>query len=246
MKLGKLAPKFNPKTLLFKKYLKSLPEPTSQSWTYKVPSNGWSMFGNDEYGDCTCASPAHMIMEGSALTGRIHVPTLGEVLAMYEAICPGFDPVTDANDNGAAITDALNYMQTTGLGSHKILGWVGIDYSNIDEVKQAIYCFGHVTLGVQLPASAMDQFSAGQPWTVVNPDGGIVGGHCIPLFGYDPDITTCVTWAKAQAMTWEWFAQYCDEAYAAVTQDWVDGVTGNAPNTLNVKALLADLPALAA
>jgi hypothetical protein len=124
MKLGKLAPKRNLKTLDFAKYLKSsamLPPPDKTYWEYKLKTP-WGMFGNDQYGDCTCAGPAHEILNRTVHSGLVATITDADVLAMYAAICPGFNSVGDVNDNGAAITDALAYLQSTGLAGHKIDG----------------------------------------------------------------------------------------------------------------------------
>ena len=247
LKLGKLPPKHHPKTLLFEKYLlpDALPVPPGKVWReYKVPEDQWQMFGNDKYGDCTCAAKAHILMLMTAHTGTIIVPTLQDVLTMYEAVCPGFDPDTDANDNGAAITDTLNYLQTTGIAGHKILGWAAIDSTNPVRIRQGIYIFGAVDTGFNVPQSAMDQFSAGQTWDVVSDDGGIQGGHDVPYFGDGAGGYSCVTWAKNQKLTNAFEAKYCDECYCLITQDWLDNADGLAPNMLNLDALTADLKAI--
>jgi hypothetical protein len=248
MMLGKLAPKFNRKTLAFSKYLLPSappPPPSKAYYEYKIPASAWGMLGNDQYGCCTCAGPGHEIMNRTAHSGTMAKITTDDVLAMYAAICPGFNPVTDANDNGAAITDALNYLLTTGLAGHKIDGWAAIDNTNIVSIKQGVYLFGSVNIGVNLPNSAMDQTQAGQPWDVVANDGGIDGGHCIPIMGYGAAGCTCITWGALQQMSWEWFAKYCDEAYAEISSDWLDA-QGVAPNSLNMATLQADLNALKA
>jgi hypothetical protein len=248
MKLGKLAPKHNAKTLQFSKYLlpSALPPPPSKAYyEYRVPASAWGLLGNDQYGDCTCAGPGHEIMNRTAHSGTMATITEADALTMYAAICPGFDPTTDANDNGAAITDALNYLLTTGLAGHKINGWAAIDNTNILSIKQGIYLFGSVNIGVQLPNSAMTQTQAGQSWDVVADDGGIDGGHCVPLMGYGAAGCTCVTWGQLQQMSWPWFLKYCDEAYAEIALDWLNA-NGEAPNSLNIDALTADLNALKA
>src|SRR5450631_1145108 len=128
MKLGKLAPKDNPRTLLFDNYVKVAPlppEPTKAYWEYrlKVP---WQMFKNDTVGDCTCAGPAHEILNRTIHKGSLVTPTDSQVIAMYSWLS-GYDPMTGLNDNGAAITDALDYLRTTGLAGEKIDGWAQID-----------------------------------------------------------------------------------------------------------------------
>jgi hypothetical protein len=247
-KLGKLGPKWNEKTLLLSDYLKTSappPPPSKAFYEYKIPAKGWGLMMNATYGCCTCAGPAHEIMCRTAHTGTLVTPTDADVLAMYGTICPGFNPATDANDNGAAITDALNYMLTTGLAGHKIDGWaaIGNGSANIETVKQGIYLFGSVNIGVQLPNSAMDQTNAGQAWTILDDDGGIDGGHCVVLMGYGAEGATCVTWGQLQQMSWDWFSRYCDEAYCEIAMDWVKA-NGEAVNSLDYQTLQQDLEAI--
>jgi hypothetical protein len=248
-KLGKLAPKFNKRTLKFSKYLAAsptvLPAPPPKSyWEYKIPPDAWQMFGNDTIGDCTCACIAHMLMNVTAHTGNIVVPTLQDVISVYSAVS-GYDPSTGDNDNGAAITDVLAYWQTTGIASHKILGWASLDASNIQHVEQGNYIFGGVDIGFNVPQSAMDQANAHEAWDVVPDDGGIIGGHSVPIFGYGSQGATCITWGALQQLSWDFFSKYTDEAYVCVTQDWLNQADGLAPSGFDLAALQADLKAIA-
>jgi hypothetical protein len=254
MKFGKLPRKFNRKTLLFHDYLKPdapPPPPRKVYWEYKIPDDAWNMFGNDTIGDCTCAAIAHMLMLATAHTGALVIPALKDVLAVYSAVT-GYDATqtqadgSNATDNGAAITDILQYWQVTGIAGHKILGWAEIDPQNRTSLEQAIYLFGGVDCGFNVPQSAMDQNNAGQTWDIVADDGGIVGGHSVPLFGYGALGDTCITWAKRQQLTNAFFAKYFDEVYAVVTQDWINQSTGMAPNSLKLADLVTALAALKA
>lgn len=249
-RLGKHSPKLHPKTLLFEKYLTDaardgmLPDvPAKVYREYKVPENGWGMYGNDSIGDCTCAAKAHVIMLMTAHTGTIFIPDPDEVVKMYSAIS-GYDPSTGANDNGCAMTDVLDYMVNTGLQSHKFLGWAAVDAANPIRLRQGIYIFGAVDTGFNVPASAMQQFQDGVAWDVVGDDGGIEGGHDVPYFGDGLNGYSCVTWAKNQKITNAFESKYTDEAYVAITQDWLDNADGLAPNMLNLDALQADLAAI--
>jgi hypothetical protein len=252
-KLGRLPKKHNAKTLDFAKYLRASapPPPPAKLWReYKIPAGAWGMFGNDTIGDCTCAAVAHMIMLTTAHTGTLVTPVEADIIAAYSAIT-GYDPNqtqpdgSNPTDNGAAITDVLNYWQTTGIAGHKILGWAAIDQTNLTAIKQAIYLFGGIDLGVNLPQSAMDQTQANLAWTPVS-GSPIIGGHSIPSFGFGSVGGNVITWAERQEYTWEWFTQFCDEAYAVITEDWIDQSSGIAPNTLNLAALQEDLNALKA
>ena len=65
----------------------------------------------------------------------------------------------------------------------------------------------------------------------------------MPIFGYGSQGFTCVTWGRLQQMGIPWFQKYVEEAYAAVSLDWLDS-TGVAPNSLKMDALVTDLNAL--
>lgn len=242
MRLGKLPRKSNAKTLWFGKYLLKDVEPVPPGknyWEYKVPASQWGMLANDTVGDCTCAGAAHMIMNWTAHSGSIVLPSVDDVLAAYSAIT-GYVPGNESTDNGAAMTDVLAYWQGTGIAGHKIAAWAALDITNRTHFEIANYVFGGVYCGVNLPNSAMDQFQANEDWDVLPDDGGIDGGHCIPYFGYGSNGDTCVTWAKLQPSSWEWFSKYVEEAYAVVSQDWLDA-TGHAVNRLDLATLQADL-----
>lgn len=252
-KLGKLAPKPNKLTLSFADYLKAgaaLPKtPHKLFREFKIPDAQWGIYGNDKAGDCTCASKAHQIMLMTAHTGQMVTPDPAAIMKAYVDLT-GYIPATPTapaqNDTGCAMTDVLLYWQETGIAGHKILGWAQIDHTSIDQVKLAMYLFGAVDIGVQFPNSAMDQFNKGQAWEVLADDGGIDGGHDVPLFGYGELGDSCVTWGLRQTMTWDWFSKYCDEAYCVVTSDWINAATKAAPNQIDLATLTADLEALKA
>lgn len=245
--LGKLAPKPHLKTLVLAKYLTPLlpPPPEKVYREYKIPLDAWGMFGNDKIGNCTFACIAHLLMLVTAHTGRLVIPEEADVIKGYSAVT-GYDPKTGLNDNGAAITDVLNYWQTEGLAGHKILGWAKIDHTSPLAHHQGIYIFGGNDIGVELPNVAQEQFNDGKNWEVVPNDGGIDGGHCILESGYGADGSNYCSWGKGdQKASNAWSDKYCDEGYVVITKDWINEASGLAPNLLNLDALIADLKAMA-
>ncbi len=64
MKLGKLYPKDDPKTLQLASYLRPrlIAPPKDIRWGKPLPAKGLGMMRNDELGDCTCAAAGHMIV----------------------------------------------------------------------------------------------------------------------------------------------------------------------------------------
>ena len=170
-------------------------------------------------------------------------PSLADVIAVYSAVT-GYVPGDPSTDNGAAITDVLAYWQSHGIASHTILGWaaVPLDPASID---LATYIFGAVDIGFNVPAYALTETNWGWPWDLApEGDGTIVGGHSVPVFGYGRRGFDVTTWGANQKMGRPFAATFMDEAYAVVTDDWVNASTGMAPNLLNRTALLADLAAM--
>jgi len=252
-KLGKLPPKKNPKTLRLSKYLATdmLPTPASKVYReYKVPEDAKLMFGNDTIGDCTCAGIANLLILMTCHTGSIFIPTLEDVIAVYSAVT-GYDPrQTDADgnnptDQGACMTDVLDYMRQTGMAGHKILAWAKIDHRNRTMRNLGVDLFGATYVGVNLPRSAEQQFDAGQDWSLVR-HSAIVGGHAILRPGYGSQGDDYVTWAKwDQKASLEWSAAYVEEEYVVITEDWIDQVTEKTPGGLDLATLESDLKLVA-
>jgi hypothetical protein len=246
MQLGKTKPRPNYRTLLLSNYLGAeLPAPPTKTyWEYKCAS--YPMMLNDQLGDCVFACGGHLVQEFTAHTGAEVTPTDAQVLAAYETV-GGYVPGNPSTDNGAAITDFLAYWVNQGFaGQPNLTGWAAIDQTNIEAVKQAVFLFGALDIGVNLPNSAMDQFQAGQSWDVVADDGGIDGGHCIPIMGYGSQGFAVVTWGKIQYMTNAFFSAYCDEGYGLISPQWLDSVTQKTPSGFDLATLQADLAALKA
>src|ERR1700733_9460424 len=209
---------------------------------YKVPSSQWGMLGNDSAGDCIVAMIIHWIMCITAHTGTMVTLSTAEALSIYSAIS-GYDPTqTDSQgnnptDTGLSIAQIMQYMMSTGINGVKIVAWADVDITNIDEQKFGLYTFGGLLDAVQLPQSAMDQFQAGQAFSVVANDGGILGGHGIVGLGYGSLGTDEVTWAKLQEATWAWRLRYGMECAVAITPAWLSAATKQAPNGLNMAQL---------
>jgi hypothetical protein len=239
MKLGKLAPKRSLKTVALGNYLSvgKLPvPPVFNSWekNIKVP---YGMMKNDLLGDCTCAAVGHMIMNWTANTSTAVTPTDDDIVKAYSAVS-GYDPNTGQNDNGAVELDVLNYWKSTGVAGHKIVGFASLDVQNVEQLKAAIYLFGGIYTGFQVPQFAMEE----RNWVIQKQDTNIIGGHAVPYLGYGRGGATCITWGRTQPASWEFFLTYTDEAYAVVSQDWI-GPQQKAPSGLDIQGLLNDLQA---
>lgn len=214
--------------------------------------SSWPMYENDKYGDCTVASAFHSIASFTAFSGLVPggaMFTDAEATKVYEAVCPGFNPVTDANDNGSTLATVCKYMVKTGATDttgkvHKWAAWAEIgDYTNLKLLKRVLNAFGTVYLAINCPDSALEQFDNGQPWTYVG--GPIDGGHAICL-QYSAvntgtlDDETVITWGAEEKVAESFFRNYLVEAVAVVSADDVNVTTGTNPAGLNLAQLVAD------
>lgn len=237
-KLGKLAPKRDPRTLKLASYLFFPTFPESIQWSKKASSN-WGMMMNDKIGCCTCATAAHMIQGWTANANKQITIDDKDVVAAYSAVS-GYDAKTGENDHGCVEIDVLNYWRKQGIGNHLIEAYVSVNVRNINHVKGAIYLFGGIYAGIALPVSAQDQ----DVWDVTynDSDPGSWGGHAVPIIDYDQRGLTCITWGEAKRMTWDFFTKYCDESYAIISPDFF--LENRAPNGFAIEELRKDLAAL--
>jgi hypothetical protein len=236
-KYGRLAPhpeETHPRVRLRDHLTAEAPVPAVVDYASRVRQ--WPMYLNDRIGDCTCAGVGHMFQAWTAYaTAEFDVSDV-QVLSLYEVLS-GYNPRTGANDNGANEQDVLQYLHDKGIAGHKILAFAQVDHASADEMKRALSLFGSVYLGILAPDSMQRQFADGEPIDVV-PGAQIEGGHCIVIQKWDEEYLYVVTWGKLVKMTWRFFEQYGEEAWAIVTQDFIEK-NGMSPSGLNVKGLLA-------
>ena len=223
-----------------------LPTPQSSVDVPYVPD--WQMFANGPdpsctvpgapFGDCVIAGAAHVIIASNVEVQRLDaVPTSNEVADQYLAI-------TGRQDTGCNESDVLSTWRSRGLfGDNRISAYCPVEPTQISHVHAAVAFYGACLLGVQLPASAQEQFANGKPWTVV-PGSPIEGGHCIVVVGYSPEYLYVVTWGAVVPVSYPWFGAFVDEAWCLITQEVAEA--GSGPDgILNLAALQADLDAIA-
>jgi hypothetical protein len=208
------------------------------------------MFGNDDYGDCTCAAHANRIIvqQYNSQQSREIPVTTDQVLKVYSAVT-GFRKEDPSTDNGAYCLDVLNYMRRVGMGvendysTHNIWAYASVNYKSHTEVKLASYLFGGVYVGAGLPVSAQRQ----DVWDVTSgsdAEWGSWGGHAMHTVGYDEQGPIFITWGALQHATWAWWDKYVDETYAVFSEDWIrsSGKTTNAKlDVEQLKTQLANL-----
>jgi hypothetical protein len=242
-KLGKLPARFDKRTLKLSNYLgTSLPvAPASQSWLSKISS--WPMMANDTVGDCTCAGIGHGVQLWSTYAQTVPlVPTDQQVLDLYSAIT-GYNPSDSSTDRGANLLDVLNYCRNIGFLGNKIYGYVQVNTKIQQQVRLAIYLFGLVYCGVQLPVGVQGKDTWDIPkkqrlvgdWAC-----GSWGGHCVDGVKYDTTGISVISWGKVIPVSWNFFTTYFDEAYAVLSPEFINQ-KGLSPDNFNLEQLTEDL-----
>jgi len=244
-RLGRLPEDRSKPRLTLAPHLRATAPPASADWYSRVQA--WGVLANQDWGDCVFAGNGHIVEQQSALgEGSETAVADAAVLAEYSRVT-GFNPDAgppgaNPTDQGALIQDGLADLRKNGLAGQKIAAFARVTQTDQAEVKTALAELGAVSLGVNLPQSAMDQFDAGQPWTVSG-DATILGGHCITAFGYDQEYVYIVSWGKVVPATWDWLAAYCDEAWAVVSAMWA-GEGGKDPEGVDLQGLGEEFAAL--
>ena len=249
-KLGKLPHTVDHRDLLFNEFV----EPGVLAAPMKVAPVGfghykyisphsWGSLGNDRYGDCVEAEAAHDTMMLNGMNGITVDFTAQSVLGTYSEVT-GFN-VNDPNtDQGTNMREMMNYRVHTGIEDitgyrHKIGGYCAIEPGNFTQHLQALEIFDVVSIGFQVPRSAMQQFDYGKPWTYVG-DTDIIGGHCICIVGRPTaESLEGITWGSTQQMSMRFFQHYNDESYGFFTVESLNKMTGKSPEGFNLAGLQA-------
>lgn len=237
-RLGRVRPKSRPKALRFGAYFDTATTtwvpPASLDYSPKALAALIRMYLNDVEGDCVIAGKLHAVgvWTGNE-TGVPAVATDAEAQAAYVTICgPG--------DQGCNITDVLDYFQATGLTLsgvvHRIDGYVSVNWTSKLQVQAALYLFGALTVGINLP----EAWTTAQVWDVTNTP--IVGGHDVTIVGYNATGPTLCSWGQLFQMTWAALAstKWVEEMYAMLAGDWY-GSAKLAPCGVDAADLAADL-----
>lgn len=209
-------------------------------WYTKAAAAIAHMYLNDQLGCCVISSAFHQVgLWTGNETGTPVVGTDKEVLASYRIWNPG------NQDNGCVITDVLDYTRDHGLPFngviHKIDNYVSINWTNWDLVQAALYLFGSVKLGINLPSAWLNNAI----WDVTNT--AIVGGHDVPGVGtlLSPNKVRIASWARTYDITQAAFTskKWLEEAYVPLSPDWYAKANQN-PVGISADDLRSDLAKL--
>ena len=206
------------------------------------------MYDNDTLGDCVIAGGYHTVgvETGNATAGTPFIATNDQIIADYSAI-GGYVPGDESTDQGCDMQTALNYWSSHGSADGtKDLGWLAVDPTNVTLVKQALWLFGNLDFGIELPDAWISPFPSadGFTWDVAgapDPD----NGHCIVGVAYDSVGVTIATWALLGKLTFAAITEYCassanGELYVRLTPDQVAKGQAIAPNGVAWADLISD------
>ncbi|MDA8336586.1 MAG: hypothetical protein M0Z41_16615 [Peptococcaceae bacterium] len=244
-KLGKKPATYDRRDLQFIRYRIAPLPPHPAQFGHENLIGTWGMLGNDIVGDCVFAGADHETMLWTTEGGDPARFSAETAIADYSAVT-GYNPADPSTDRGTDVRQALQYRQQTGLvdvagARHRIGAYLALELGNTGYLLEAMYLLGAVGIGIQVPRSALDQFDAGQPWSVVQGNQEIVGGHYVPLVAYRDNLV-CVTWGALQPMTLQFYAKYCDEAWAILSPEMLKG--GRSLEGFDLSQLQADMAAL--
>src|ERR1039458_3498395 len=173
----------------------SLPKPPP---SVAVPVvSAWEMLGNDQYGDCGVASLEHGFMADATVTKEVETEASDQQAIDY------YLKYTDGQDSGVVLSQYLAYVRTNGYYERSITAYAPVAVHDVPTLQTAISLYDFVYTGISVTADMQTAFQNGQPWTTEQlVDSPVVGGHAVPLCGYDDSYLYAITWGGVQPITY--------------------------------------------
>ena len=202
-----------------------------------VPSVAdWNMDGNDEYGDCGVASLQHGLMAAATDTREAEsFPLSSQVVSYYLQY-------TGGQDSGVVLSQFLAYVRQHGFYGHYVAAYAPVAVHDVPTLQFTVDAYDFAYTGIAVTQAMMDAFDAGQPWTTDLTQGDPLGGHAIPLVGYDDSWLYAVTWGAVQRIAYPAWHQIAEEAWAILSGELLRSKGDG--HGLNLAALKADLSRL--
>lgn len=208
-----------------------LPKPPAKVETPDVGE--WGMLGNDRYGDCGVAGIQHGLMADAKITSTAkHFPSEKQVIDYYLKFTRG-------DDSGVVLHDLLAHIRDHKFYDETIEAYAPFSINDVPTLQTAIWLYGFAYVGITVTSAMQKAFGADDPWDAKAVDGEVVGGHCVPIVGYDDQFLYCVTWGAIQRITYPAWHTMASEAWAIISGEFV-GRHGNGRG-VDIDALRADL-----
>jgi hypothetical protein len=237
-KLGVKGIKTDSRTLAIRSYLTTQLPPPPDILDLTCRQTDFKCLLNNIYGDCTIAGALHQCMLWTLNTGLEDTVTDAEALKYYEKWC-GYVYGNPATDRGGVLYDILKNWKAETLEGNSLAAYASVDVQNVLEVRQTINLFGGMYCGLNFPNSAFSQ----NMWAIVADDGGLAGGHCVTLCGYDAAGPKAISWGRVYSMSWGFFLRYFNEGYALISPEWINR-NGQSPPGFNLEQLNQGLAAI--
>jgi hypothetical protein len=227
--------------------------PASCDYSEQAAKSLSNVYENDSLGCCTISGVAHTIgiLTGNADGGNPFVFTDQQIIALYSA-CGGYVPGDPSTDQGCDEVTVLNYWMNKGapVGSNKILGYLSIDATDIQQVQVAQFLFESLYSGLELPDAWTNNMpqQSGFVWDVAGPPDPNEG-HCVVSCGFNAQGVQICTWGMTGTMTYAAVKQYWGQAdggdlYVVISQESIAKASAKAPNGFDWAQLVADFDAM--
>jgi len=199
------------------------------------------MLGNDTKGDCGVAGLEHGFEAAAAITheSRTTWPGSSQAISYYLTY-------THGQDSGVVLADYLAYVRANGYYGQSVKAYAPVAVHDIPTLKTAVWLYGFAYTGIAVYSGMQQAFTQNETdcvWTTALLD-TIVGGHCVPIIGYDDLYLYIVTWGQVVRVTYSAWHAIASEAWAAITGELV-ARRGNGRG-VSITTLNADLDRLAA
>jgi hypothetical protein len=198
----------------------------------------WNMDSNDTLGDCGVAGIDHYFKASAAVTNQPETfPSAQQVADYYLQYAGG-------QDSGVVLSSFLAYVRQNPFYGHTVAAYAPVSKSDVRTVRFAISAYDAAYVGITVTDGMMQAVQGDGPWTWTLDDitGGVAGGHCIILAGYDSNWLYGITWGQVIRIAWPAWHEIADEAWALITGEDVTAKTFG--HGLNLAALQADLSRL--
>ena len=202
---------------------------------FDVPDVGdWGMCANDHYGCCGVAGLQHLYMADAAQIHRTEVFPDDEQLVSY------YLDYTQGQDSGVVLADFLAHVRRNGYYGHSVSAYAPVAVHDVPTLQFAIWAYDAAYCGIAVTEQMQQDFQERRPWTLESLESPVLGGHCIPIIGYDSNFLYAVTWGQIQPIAYSAWHYMAEEAWAVLAGE-LDHGDGHG---VSLRALQADLDRL--
>jgi hypothetical protein len=201
-----------------------------------APGDGtpWGMLGNAEYGDCGVAGLEHGFMANASIVSVTETPATAAQAVSYYMTYDG------NQDTGVVLSSYLAYVRANQYYGRTVQAYAPVAVHDIPTLQFSVWAYGFAYTGIKVTSammSACPENGTWRPWTILDALGSPIGGHCIPVVGYDDQYLYAVTWGQVQKISYPAWHIMSSEAWAVITGEFADGDTRG----VSLQALISDL-----